>query len=99
MDRYKRIEDLLTTGETKVVVHFKNKKGDIRVMTVAPQEIKNHVLGAAAPAGKQHGNMLRHLLHPHLLNVWDEESQAIKSVNMDTTFLIEKDGIEYTVFE
>lgn len=76
-------------------VTFIKKDGSVRVMNIQPATIKSHLVGEDASESAKKATATRKERHPHLLPVWDNAKQAIRSVNLDTVTEIKVDGEVY----
>lgn len=77
-------------------VTFIKKDGSVRVMNIQPAAIKSHLKGDEASESAKRGVQTRKANHPNLLPVWDNGSQGIRSVNLDTVTEIKVDGEVYS---
>ena len=74
-------------------VTFVKKDGSIRTMKVQPAKLRFHVKGDAASEQAQRAVATRAANHPNLLNVWDVEAQAPRSINLATVTRIAAGGL------
>lgn len=74
-------------------VTFIKKDGTVRVMNIQPARIAAAIKDPAdvSEADAQR-TATRKRNNPHLLPVWDNAKQAIRSVNLDTVTTIKVDG-------
>lgn len=80
----------LITAAPRAVVTFTKANGTERVMHVEPGELAHHVSGKTSPAART-----RKARHQHLLNVWDAEKAAPRSINLLTITRIAVGGREH----
>ncbi len=76
-------------------VTFTRKDGSERTMKVQPAALKFHIKGSAAAQTAQRGAISRKANNPHLMNVWDVEAKAPRSINLATVSTIAVDGTAY----
>lgn len=96
MDKYSKIRQLLDSKHGRIVsVSFVKKDGTPRTMLVQPAAGKYRVKGKDASESAQKAAQTRAERYPNLLNVWDVDRKAFRSINMDTVTKIVADGSTY----
>lgn len=90
---YATIRALIEAQGSKITsVEFIKKDGSYRKMLVQPAATKFRVKGDEACASAQQAAATRAENHPNLLNVFDMDRAAIRSIDMDTIFSIRSGG-------
>lgn len=98
--KYHQIRALIkSAGSRFLTVEFFKVDGSFRKMQVQPMALKNRVKGAAASEQAQRAAATRSANNPNLLNVWDVQKRAPRSINMDTLVAITLDGVRYDLSE
>ena len=96
MRNYQKMRQLIEGSKGKFCsVSFIKKDSTVRVMNIQPAAIKGHLIGDKASDSAKQAVKTRAQNHPNLLNVWDNGSQGIRSVNLDTVFEIKVGGEVY----
>lgn len=79
-----------------VAVTFTKKDGSLRTMKVQPAALRSRVKGEAASEAARKAVETRAANNPHLLNVWDVEKGAPRSINLATVSRIAAGGEVHT---
>lgn len=87
---------IASAGGRFCTVTFTKKDGTARVMKVQPAALRQHIKGEAASKAAKIAAATRAARHQHLLNVWDVEAQAPRSINLATVTRIATGGAVYT---
>lgn len=77
------------------MVSFIKKDGTERKMCVQPAAAQYRVKGDSAAPERQQAAKTRAVQNPNLLNVWDCDRKAFRSINMDTVTRVACNGKEY----
>jgi hypothetical protein len=85
-------------GSRFVTIEFAKKDGSNRVMNIQQAVLADRLVGDDASETSKARVATRKANNPHLMSVWDVQSQAIKSINLDSTHAVRANGREY-VFE
>jgi len=89
MPEYSEIRSLVEAQGSKIIsVEFIKKDGTLRKMLVQNAATRTHVKGEAASEQAKRAAATRALNHPNLLNIFDMDRGAIRSINMDTLIRI-----------
>lgn len=94
MRNYEEMAALVASAQGRFCsVTFIKKDGTVRVMNIQPARIAKAIKDPdeVADIDKQR-TAARRANNPHLLPVWDNAKQAIRSVNLDTVTEIKVDG-------
>ncbi|MGR3539930.1 MAG: hypothetical protein ACU0BS_00675 [Hasllibacter sp.] len=86
---------IVAAGSRLAAVTFIKADGTLRRMSVQPAALAGRVKGDAASPSAQAAARTRAANNPHLLNVWDAQRQAPRSINLDTVLRIAADGREH----
>lgn len=98
--KYQDITDIVERAGGKFIsIEFIKKDGTYRKMNIQPAAGKFHVKGETASEQAQRAAQTRKENNPNLLNVWDVQKHAFRSVNMDTVRAVTADGKRYIVDE
>lgn len=90
---YTQLKQLIEgQGSHFVYVEFLKKDGSLRKMIVQPAATATHVAGPAASESARRGAQTRRENHPNLLNVYDVDQRAIRSINLDTLITVRANG-------
>jgi hypothetical protein len=93
MDIYDTISQIITgQGSRFTTVEFIKKDGTVRTMRVQPAATKFRVKGEDAPEHKQRAAETRRINHPNLLNIYDVDRDAIRSIDMNTIMIVRGSG-------
>ncbi len=98
MRDYAQMAELIASAQGRFCsVTFIKKDGSERVMNIQPARIAAAIKDPdeVSDIDKQR-TQTRKANNPHLLPVWDNAKQAIRSVNLDTVTEIKVDGEVYT---
>ena len=82
-----------------MMVTFVKKDGTLRKMCVQPAAAKYHVAGENASESGKKAAATRAANHPNLINVWDVDRKAFRSINLETVVRIAVNGQEYTTWD
>lgn len=86
---YEQLKALIEgQGSRFVTVEFLKKDGSLRTMLVQSAATKYRVLGEAAAESAQRAAQTRRERYPNLLNIYDVDRDAIRSINLDTVLTI-----------
>jgi len=93
MTKYDLIRQIAEAQGSRIFsVVFVKKDGTPRTMLVQYAATATHTLGEDAPLIKQQAAAARRANNPNLLNVFDMDRKAIRSINMDTLKIIRGQG-------
>ena len=93
MNRYNVIRDLIEAqGSLIVAVEFIKKDGSYRKMLVQAAVMPKRIKGDKASEQAQRAVATRKENHPNLLNIFDMDRNACRSINMDTVLRISGSG-------
>jgi hypothetical protein len=91
--QYETIRALIAAQGSKITsVEFIKKDGSYRKMLIQQAALPSRVKGDFACASAQAAAATRALNNPNLLNVFDMDRAAIRSIDMDTIFSIRSGG-------
>ena len=90
---HQTIRGIIESQGSKITsVEFTKKDGSYRKMLVQSAVLPKHLKGEEASASAQQAAATRRANHPNLLNIWDMDQNAPRSVNMDTVLRIAGSG-------
>jgi hypothetical protein len=93
MSPYDTIRQIMQSQGSKITsVEFVKKDGSYRKMLVQSAATKTHCVGDAASDSAKQAVETRAANYPNLLNVFDMDRKAIRSIDMDTIFSIRGGG-------
>lgn len=93
MQLYDTLRNIIEGQGSRITsVEFIKKDGSYRRMLVQSAATKFHLAGDLAEESHARGAETRRARHPNLLNIWDMEKAAIRSINMDTIITITGSG-------
>ena len=96
MRNYEGMKALISSAKGRFCsVTFIKKDSSVRVMNIQPAAITKNLVGDDACDSAKKAVATRKERHPNLLPVWDNGSQGIRSVNLDTVTEIKVDGAVY----
>jgi hypothetical protein len=86
---YNQIREIIDSNGSKFTyIEFVKKDGSLRQMRVQPAATKFRVKGEAASPSHRQGAITRAQNHPNLINIYDVDQNAIRSINMDTLLTV-----------
>jgi hypothetical protein len=93
MDLYDTVREIVAgQGSRFTTVEFVKKDGTLRTMLVQHAATKFRVKGDAASESAQRATATRAAAHPNLLNIYDVDRGAIRSIDMNTVLTVKSGG-------